>query len=136
MKKLLCFILVASSLAVTGCIEKKADENTIATVGKKHISKVQLEERIKQYPTNYQETLKDKNNQLRILDLIIDETLLVSEAEANGYTKSLNSLIKLKLQSKIYSSPYILKIRLIIKLKLMMTNFVVTTQLTKLNSNH
>ena len=63
-------------------------KNAVATIDKEVITVDDLNERLKAFPQQFQTALQQKENKVKVLDQLIDEALLLTEAKKKGYTKN------------------------------------------------
>ncbi len=82
-----CFFLLLGMLSCPACGSR--DQEVLATIGKRQITRKQLEERIKQYRTTFSHAAPQENStpaklERFFLDQMIEETLLEMEGRRRG----------------------------------------------------
>jgi len=85
-KRLGAGMMVLTVLMLTTTINAQKD-SVLATVGSEKITKSEFEARISQFPKELQEEAKKKENVEKILDQMIDEKLLISDAKSKKIDK-------------------------------------------------
>ena len=81
-------LLCAVALSLTACNLGMSSGDWIAKVGKASITETDLNGRIATYPANVQAALSQDQNRTAVLDQMVNEELLIQEANATGYTKN------------------------------------------------
>ena len=86
-KSLLAASLLVCTVFTFGFLGLGTKKDSIATVGKTHITLSDLNDRIKTFPAQYQDALRQKENKVKLLDQMIDEQLLLNAAEKENIAK-------------------------------------------------
>jgi len=87
-KKITLGAVLLSSSLLFGFFGFGMGKDVIAKIGGEEITKTDLAERIKAYPPQFAEALKQKENKIRVLDQMIDEKLILAAAKKEGYEKN------------------------------------------------
>ncbi len=82
-------LVVLTSLALTTSVIHAAP-TVLATVDGVKITSDDLDDRVKSFPPQYAEALKEKENRLRLLEQLINEKILVAAAKKAGLNKSVS----------------------------------------------
>lgn len=86
-KSVLTTSLLLCTVFTFGFLGLGTKKDSIATVGKTHITVADLNERIKTFPAQYQDALRQKENKVKLLDQMIDEQLLLNAADKENIAK-------------------------------------------------
>ena len=87
--------LIAALILITSIAPTMAKEIEVARIGNEVITLQEFNEKLKSFPAQYAEALKQKETRAKLLDQLISEKLILSQATLNfismtSYNHSIN----------------------------------------------
>jgi peptidyl-prolyl cis-trans isomerase C len=101
-KQLLLLAVLIASVSVFGFLGLTEKKDVLAKVGRKSITRNDIEARIDTYPEQFRDALKQDQNMQRILQQVINEEVLLLAAQKEGISTSESVKAELEKQRKDY----------------------------------